>query len=153
MIFFCWASRKKGSFQLFFNLNYCLMLRVKIEQMRECGEPSMCHFHESSVQIGSTREQNTSVVSLMCTSIKCSAKVTMNVKLDITIIKCRSVHKFTNNIPDSTMLNMEHYGEIFHNHRNCQEIRNDGTWKLNTIKYWIKYKIRIVVFCFLGNCT
>ena len=28
------------------------------------------------------------------------------------------------------MLNLENYGEIFHNHRNCQEIRNDGTCRM-----------------------
>ena len=73
---------------------------------------------------------NSKSIYLMCTLIKSSSKVTMNVKTDITIIKCASVHKFTNNIPDSTMLNLENYGEIFHNHQNCQEIRNAGTCRM-----------------------
>ena len=60
---------------------------------------------------------NSKSIYLMCTSLKCSAKVTMNVKPDIPIIKCGSVHKFSNNIPDSKMLNVENYGEIFHIHR------------------------------------
>ena len=28
------------------------------------------------------------------------------------------------------MLNMENYEEIFQNHRNCQEIRNDGMCRM-----------------------
>ena len=52
---------------------------------------------------------------------------TLNVKPDITIIKCGTVHKFSNNTQDSKMLNLETHGEIFHIHRNCGDIRNDGT--------------------------
>ena len=71
---------------------------------------------------------NSKSIYLMCTSIKYSAKISLNIKSDITIIKC--VHKFSNNISDSTMLNLENYGEIFHNHRNCQDIRNDETCRM-----------------------
>ena len=42
--------------------------------------------------------------------LKCSAKVTLNVKSDISIVKCGSAYKFTNNLPDLTMLDMENYG-------------------------------------------
>ena len=51
-------------------------------------------------------------------------------------VECKTRHsdhqmlncaQFQNTIPDSKMLNLENYDEIFHIHRNCGDIRNDGT--------------------------
>ena len=46
---------------------------------------------------------NSQLIYLMCTSIRCSTTLTLNVKPDISIIKCGSVYRFTENIPVSTM--------------------------------------------------
>ena len=40
------------------------------------------------------------------------------------------LNKFTENIPDPTILNLTNYGEIFHTHRSCQALRNDGSCRM-----------------------
>ena len=42
----------------------------------------------------------------------------------------RHYYKFDANKTDERMLDMNNYGEIYHKHKNCQDIRTDGTCRL-----------------------
>ena len=62
---------------------------------------------------------------------KCAAKLSMIVKPGMQTIKSRNVYKFSKNIDDSTMLKLTNYGEFYHDHRNCQDIRNAGSCRMS----------------------
>ena len=63
---------------------------------------------------------------------ECAAKLSLIVKPEIIIIKNGNVHKFSEIIDESTMLNLTTYGKLFHNHRNCHDIRNDEVCQMST---------------------
>ena len=73
---------------------------------------------------------NSKSINLICTSCKCSAKVSLIVKPKIPILKIGNHCKFAENIAESAMLDLTNYGEIIHCHRKCLEIRNDGTCRM-----------------------
>ena len=84
----------------------------------------------------------TNSIYLACTSTKCNAKVILTVT-GIPIVKIsKFVYKFGANTTDEMMLQTNNYGEIFHNHRNCQDMRTDGTCRT----------IRHETACFKKRC-
>ena len=84
----------------------------------------------------------TNSIYLVCTSTKCNAKVISTVT-GIPIVKVsKYVYKFGANTTDEMMLQTNNYGEIFHNHRNCRDMRTDGTCRT----------IRHETACFKKRC-
>ena len=74
------------------------------------------------------KKLNSNSIYLWCTSGKCNAKLSIVVKPGIPIEKLsRTTYKFGANITDDMMLDTKSYGEVYHKHRNCRDIRNDGT--------------------------
>ena len=79
----------------------------------------------------------------MCTSTKCNAKLILVVTQDKSIEKVtRHNYKFGANTTDEMMLDIKNYGEIVHNHRNCRDLRTDGTCRT----------IRHEAACFKRKC-
>ena len=70
-------------------------------------------------------------IYLMCTSLKCTARLSLTIKPEITIEKIGSVFKYASNVTESQILDVNNYGKIFHHHhpRRSDE-RSDGTCRM-----------------------
>ena len=68
-----------------------------------------------------------SSIHLSWTSTKFNADLVLTIKLELLVGKVtKHIYKFGANITSEMILDTNPFGEIYHNQRNCQDMRMDG---------------------------